>query len=332
MYKVSYEDIVRKIIQEKNLSHEEIEERITKKIQQLNELISKDGAAYIVANELGIKIFDLNKKRYKVNELIIGMTSMEVLVKVVQKYDVIEFKKENRQGKVQSLLVGDETGVIRLVIWDESQLKSIEDVTENNILLIKNGYMKENNGFKEIHLSKYSSVKINPENEFIGDVIISMQKRFQRKKIKDLNVGDNVSIAGTIVQLFEPKFYNACPECNRKINLEGEKYKCDEHGFVKENLNPILNLFFDDGTENIRVVAFRNNVARILGLNNEDVKKLKDDINKFMEIRERILGSQIIINGKANKNEMFDRIEFIADSVEEINVKEEINYLLSNLK
>lgn len=332
MYKVSYEDIIKKIVQEKNISSNEIEERINKKIQQLNELISKDGAAYIVANELGIKIFDLNKKRYKVNELIIGMTSMEVLVKIVQKYDVIEFKKENRQGRVQSLLVGDETGVIRLVVWDESQLKLIEDAAENNLLLIKNGYMRENNGFKEIHLSRYSSVKINPENEFIGDVVITMQKKFQRKKIKDLNVGDNVSIAGTIVQLFEPKFYNACPECNRKLNLEGEKYKCDEHGYVKENINPILNLFFDDGTENIRVVAFRNNVAKILGLNNEEVKKLKDDINKFMEIREKVLGSQIIINGKANKNEMFDRIEFIADSIEEINVKEEINYLLSNLK
>ena len=66
----------------------------------------------------------------------------------------------------------------------------------------------------------------------------------------------------------------------------------------------------------------------------KDLKRLSRQQLKILaqEIREKILGSQIIINGKANKNEMFDRIEFIADSVEEINVKEEINYLLSNLK
>src|SRR3989344_7797444 len=104
MYKVSYEEIIKKIMEEKNLNINEIEERINKKIQQLNDLVSRDGAAYIVANELGVKIFDLTKRRYKVNELMVGMTSMEVLVKIVQKYEVIGFKKENRQGRVQSLL------------------------------------------------------------------------------------------------------------------------------------------------------------------------------------------------------------------------------------
>ncbi len=332
MYKISYEEIIRKIKEEKNLSNEEIESKINKKIQQLNDLISRDGAAYIVANELGIKIFDLSKKRYKVNELIIGMTSFEILVKLIQKNDVIEFKKENRQGRVQSVIVGDESGAIRLVIWDESQLKEMEEINENDILLIKNGYVRENNGFKEFHLSKYSSIKVNPENEVIGDVLITMQKRLQRKKIKDLEAGDNVSIIGTIVQLFEPRFYNACPECNRKLSIENDKYKCDEHGFVKENINPVLNLFFDDGTENIRTVAFRDNVANILKIDNEEVLKLKDDINRFLEIREKILGSQIIINGRVVKNDMFNRLEFIINSIDEINIKDEINELLSKLK
>src|SRR3989344_1779635 len=332
MYKATYEDIVKRIKEEKNISNDEIESRVNSKIKQLNDLISRDGAAYIVANELGIKIFDLSKKRYKVNELMTGISNIEILVKIVQKNEVIEYKKQDRQGKVQSLLVGDETGAIRIVIWDESQIKSMEEVNEGDILLVRNGYVRENNGFKEVHLNKSSSIQLNPENEFVGNVFINLQKRLQKKKIKDLKLGDNVSIVGTIVQLFEPKFYPACPECNKKLTLNGDKYKCDVHGNVKENFNPILNLFFDDGTDNIRVVAFRDNVSKILKLDDKEVLNLKEDINKFSDARERLLGSQIIINCKVVRNDMFDRLEFITNSVEEINLKESMNELLSKLK
>ncbi len=332
MYKISYEDIVKKIKEEKKLSDKEIEEKVNNKISQLNNLVSKDGAAYIVANDLGIKIFDLNKKRFKINELMIGMTSMEVLVKLVQKNEVREFKKENREGKVQNLLIGDDTGAMRLVVWDETQINSLQEVKEGDLLLINNGYIRDNNGFKEIHLNKSSSFEVNPENETLGDVLVNIQRKLQRKQIKDLQIGDNVSLSGTIVQLFEPKFYNACPECNKKLGLEGDKYKCDVHGIVKEKITPILNLFFDDSTENIRIVAFRDNVAEILKINNEEVIKLKEDTNKFNEVREKVMGTQIIINGKVVKNEMFDRLEFIANSVEEINVKDSVDELLSKLK
>ena len=158
-------------------------------------------------------------------------------------FGVREFKTEKRQGKVANLLVGDETGIIKLVMWDTNQIKLIEDsqIKENTILKIKNGYIKENNGFKEFHLGNRSQITINPENETLNVKEVQLQQEFFKKQIKDLGDNDvNVSVFGTITQIFEPRFYEACPECNKKVRLYDGKFICDAHGSVQEKLVPIL--------------------------------------------------------------------------------------------
>jgi len=58
MIKIPYEEIILKINESTKMNSSEIEERIEKKMKQLAGLISKEGAAHIVANELGVKIFE----------------------------------------------------------------------------------------------------------------------------------------------------------------------------------------------------------------------------------------------------------------------------------
>ena len=52
-----YTQIISKL-KENGLSESEIEEKIDNKMKQLSGLISKDGAVHIIANELGIKVFE----------------------------------------------------------------------------------------------------------------------------------------------------------------------------------------------------------------------------------------------------------------------------------
>ena len=58
MIKLSYEDIIKKINAEKNIPEEEIILKIKRKQEQLTNLVSKDGAAHIVANEYGVQVFE----------------------------------------------------------------------------------------------------------------------------------------------------------------------------------------------------------------------------------------------------------------------------------
>ena len=320
MLKISYEDIKRKIKEEKTISDAEIEEKVKQKLDKLSGLISKEGAAHIVANELGVKLFpDPQKKRYKIKEIMAGLRGVELIGRIVKKYETRTFNKNGREGKIASLLLGDETGVLRVVLWDDNHIKQAEQMQENDIIKVVNSYAKENQGFRELHLGNRSEIILNPKGENIE--AIKQIRDFSQKKIDELQVGDLVKVLGTVVQVFEPRFYEACPTCNRKVKLEGDKKICPEHGAVTGKYIPILNLIFDDGTDNIRVVSFRDTVAKILNQTEEQIQVYRENPAEFEPIKDELQGKHFMITGRVTKNEMFERIEFIAQDVKRVDPK-----------
>ena len=58
MIKIHLSQIIEKIKEKSALTEEEINSRIKQKMEQLSGLISEEGAAHIIANELGIKLFE----------------------------------------------------------------------------------------------------------------------------------------------------------------------------------------------------------------------------------------------------------------------------------
>ena len=233
-----------------------------------------------------------------------GLNSVNVLGKIVNINDIRTFQKNNRQGRIGSLLLGDETGTIRIVIWDEKLIDLIKDMRQGDVLKISNAYSKENNGFRELHLGSKSQLLINPENETVAEV--KLTQKSARKQIKDIAPDEFVEILGTVVQIFEPKHYNACPVCNKKIMPQGEAFNCQEHGQVPPKQVPIVNIFFDDGTGNLRAVLFRDQATKLLA-----------EKQSFEDIKKEVLGKQLLLRGKVTKNEMFNRIELVVNNLEE---------------
>jgi len=315
MLKFTYDQIVDKIKEEKGLSNEEIEQKVKEKISQLSDLISREGAAHIVANQLGVKLFESvsAEKSLKVKEIPRGMSGISVLGKVMEVRDVISFNKNNRSGRVVNFTIGDETGTIRIVVWDESIINEIEKgmFKADDIVKIKNGYSRDNNGFVEVHLGSSSQVVVNPEGETIGEVSETTRK-LGRKRIEEMKEGDYVEVCGTVVQLFEPRFFNVCTKCGKKVLENGE---CKEHGKVDNEKRGVINFFFDDGTGNIRVVGFGDVIQGLFSFNQEDMENYS--IGMFDAWRNEALGKQLIIEGKVNKNEMFNRLEFMARRIKE---------------
>jgi len=87
----------------------------------------------------------------------------------------------------------------------------------------------------------------------------------------------------------------------------------------------VFNFFFDDGSDSLRVVAFRENAEKILGAKGEGIKE-----KKFEDLRRDVLGKQFMINGKVVKNEMTNTNEFIANEVGELNALEVANELVED--
>lgn len=324
MYKIPLAEIKEKIISSGKLHREELEARIKFKINELSGLISEEGAAHIIANELGIELIQ-EKARLKVKEVYAGMRNVNTLGKVVRKYEVREFSKEDRTGKVCSLVLGDETGTIRVVFWNE-QVDLLEKVQEGDILQIRDAYARENNNDREIHLGKEGSLIINPEGETVD--VVRKSNAYERKTIGALQQNlDNVELLGTVVQVFDPHFFNVCPQCARKVVENDNKFQCHEHGDVQPVVSFVMNVVLDDGTGNIRTVFWKNQTAHLLGKEEQEVVAYKDNLAAFENVKTDLLGEQFKVMGKVKRNDMFDRLEFNVQMVLKANPLEEIERL-----
>ena len=310
-------DVIAKINEKTNISEEEINDKIKAKLDQLSGLVSKEGAAYIIANELGVKLFEQTSGKLQVKNILIGMRDVETVGKVTRKFDVREFqRKDGNTSKVGSFIIGDETGTIRVVCWG-SKAEEFSKFNENDIVKVKSGYVRENNGQKEIHMNDKSNLIVNPEGETIGTVVQTVKAEAIRKSIAEINeTSNNVEILGTVVQSFEPRFFEVCPQCGKRAKPMDGNFVCPEHQKVAPDYSYVMNVVLDDGTETIRVVFFREQVEKLISKSKEQVLAYRTNPSDFEAVKNDLLGKQIKITGRATKNAMFDRLEFVTNDVD----------------
>lgn len=335
MMQLGHDEIIKKLIEKTGKSQAELEARIKEKMDQLAGLISKDGAAHIVANELSVNLFEDVTSKVKINKIIAGMRNLEIVGKVQAKYEIREFTGTKGAGRVGSFLLADDTGITRIVCWHD-QTDKMAQINEGDILRIKNGYAKENLGRKEIHLNQSSEIEINPAGETVtvSQNIQAERAKAGRKKIAELNeTDDNIEILGTVVQAFEPHYFAVCPRCGKRARQREDKFTCDQHGEIAPDYSYVMNAVIDDGTETIRAVFFRDQAETLLGKPKEEMLQYRDFKEKFDQVKIELLGQIVKLTGRVTKNAMFDRMEFVTRAVEmNPNPDDEIARLNNDIK
>ncbi len=303
----NYERIVEKIAKHSGLSVDEVNRKIEAKRAKLSGLISQEGAAQIVAAELGI---NFENEKLKIEELLPGMRKINISGKIVRLFPIRSFKtQKGEDGKVLNLVLADETSNIKVVLWDTNHIALVEkgEINEGDVVDISNGSMREN----EMHLGSFSEFKRSSKE--IGEV--RTDRVVREKKISDFKLGDSLSVRAFIVQAFQPKFFEVSKETGKKLT-ESEREKG-----VATDRKALINIVIDDGTETIRAVIFNDNLS-VLGLNDlENSERLSYQI-------EALLGREMIFSGNVRKNNFFNNEEFIIDGVKEVNLDE----LIANLE
>ncbi|MCG3261078.1 MAG: hypothetical protein H7644_15085, partial [Candidatus Heimdallarchaeota archaeon] len=145
----------------------------------------------------------------------------------------------------------------------------------------------------------------------------------KEKNILDFKVGDDVSGRAFIVQAFEPRFFNVCPECKKKVIQEEENFICNEHNKVIPEKRALINLVLDDGTETIRAVLFHDSLSiyDILG---------KENVEELSKQKQEIIGKEMIFSGNVRTNKFFNNPEFVVNGVDGVNMGELIGKLEKN--
>jgi len=308
----NYVRILEKISKASGLPKEELEKKVATKREKLSGLISKEGAAQVVAVELGISFDD---EKLKIDELLPGMRKVNTSGKVINLSPVRTFTtKKGDEGKVANLWIADDSSNIKVVLWDTNHIALIEkgEITEGVVIVISNGSMRDN----EIHLGSFSELKLG-EEVFENDVT---EKVFREKKISEFSKGENASARAFVVQVFEPRFFHVCPQCKKKVTQEGEVFSCKEHGKVVPEKRALINLVLDDGTESIRAVLFHDTLSEIGITDPEDEEKMALQ-------KASLLGKEMIFSGNVRNNAFFNTPELIIDSIKEVNPDEVISSL-----
>jgi replication factor A1 len=113
---------------------------------------------------LAVEGFFENKKtpvEAKVGDLTPQSKAVNVTAKVVSKTEIREIPmgRDGSAHKVSDALIGDETGVVYLTLWDDN----IEKVNEADTVRIENGYVTLFKGNIRLNIGKYG--KLEPAKE-----------------------------------------------------------------------------------------------------------------------------------------------------------------------
>lgn len=298
----NYDKLLERISKISGVTGEEIERKVEAKKAKLSGLISKEGAAQIVAAEMGI---NLDRERLKLSEIVHGMKRASVIGKIIEISPVRSYSKGGREGKVANLRVADDSGNVRVVLWDSNHIELIEQgkLNKGDVIEVANANVR--NG--ELHLSSFSDIKMSSEK--IESVV--EEKIFGTWKLKDAKAWQNAKVRAVIVQVFEPRYFEVCPDCKKRV-LDGE---CKIHGKVEPQKRALLNIVLDDGTGTIRSVLFGENINK-LGFIDEEIFSLE----KFSKKKNELLGEERFFSGNLKNNALYGTLEFGIENIEEINL------------
>jgi hypothetical protein len=304
-----YPQLIEKISKASGLPKEDIDRRVEAKRAKLSGLISKEGAAQIIAAELGI---NFDKQKVKVNELSGGMKRVNLIGKIIKTFPVKQYKKENREGKIGSFILADDTASIRVVLWDVNHIKLLEtgEIKQDDFIEISNANMRES----ELHLTGFSDIKISSER--IDS--IKAERQFFEKRLVEIKPGDSLKARAFILQVFEPRFFEVCPECKTKAVQSADGAFCEKHGKIAPVKRALLNMVLDDGSESMRAVLFNEQIDK-LGLALEE---------NFLTEREKILGREAWFSGAVRQNKFFNNSELFVEDIQEV----DLDSLISNLE
>ena len=163
------------------LSEDEIKEEIKRKEREFKGFITLQGALFLNAKENGIAIrsteidlelyeeieqeIDYNEFTIPISDLRENLSNIVLVGKISRFYSVKEFiRKDGTSGIVGSFLLSDQSGVTKIVLWDDlTRIMQTEFFKLGTITRVINGYCKK--GFKErleVHLSNQGKVQLNP--------------------------------------------------------------------------------------------------------------------------------------------------------------------------
>lgn len=335
-------EVVERIIKSTGIEKKVVLNKIEEKMKELDNLVSKEGAAHIIANELGVSLIDndASQDNVKIENLVGGLRNVIVVGRVADIYPINSYEKDGKKLQVGALSLSDGTGFVRVVFWNDS-ISLFENINQGDIIKVINAYVKENKfGKLELHISFRTKVRINPEDVNPESIPSSsgIRKKSERIDLVELKRDSFIRAFGIIVQIFKRNcFFTVCPECGKSVKANEGIYMCKEHGRVKPNKKMFVSYVLDDGTDNVRCTSFGRDAEIILGLETDKAIELADNHEDssypIEHVKNNVVGKEVIIYGRSSFNDFTNSVEIISNKIiDKINYETELKRVTEEIK
>ncbi|MBN2250567.1 MAG: hypothetical protein JW724_00650 [Candidatus Altiarchaeota archaeon] len=258
-------------------------------------------------------------KDLPVGEITPGMSGISTAGRVIRVYSPRPYSN----GMLASLMLGDLSGTVRVVLWNEKSEMATE-LQKGDPIRIRNAYSKAGlNNEPEVHIGKYGEIIVNQDLEMppLKDIQESLQTE---KKIIDLQDNDRyVKITGRVVDLDEGRriTYMTCSKCGKRVQSMGDIWFCEtcsEEAVPSTNLR--VSLVLEDDTGSIKVVGFRANAEKILGMDVEEVMNIigetQDELEPLRQVRDGLINKTLTLLGRVRYSDFSDQLEFMVEEAD----------------
>ena len=236
---------------------------IQEKRQELGpEVINDESAAMIVARELGVDLHRVTPSaRQRIEDITESTKNVNALVGIVDSIsDVRTFQKsDGTEGKVASVFLRDETGTIRVALWDDMTRAITEEaVTLGSIVQVRGAYVKMGLGDAiELNIGRMGTIQPLEDDE-IEEMGVDFEARPVSEEVKIDSLQDR--LFGITLKIKVQRVFNLSTFTRKKDNSEGKVLSM----IVADDTGTARLVFWDDRAEEMEDTQ-PNEIIRVTG-------------------------------------------------------------------
>lgn len=215
------EEIIKQVMGEVEVDKETLIDEIEEKQKELSGFITPEGAATIVARGYGVvpEREEPEVRKLRIDDLSLGMSNVDIVGRIVRIFEPHEFdRRDGSKGRVANLVLMDNTGQIRTVLWDEmADLVTQDEIQKGTVVRLEGAYIKK--GFRddpELNMGRRGKVELDPEDERAEDLPPVSDIKVN---ISDLQSDqDFVDVVGRITAVTAPRTFERSNGSEGKVS------------------------------------------------------------------------------------------------------------------
>ena len=205
-----------------------------------------------------------------------------IIGRIIEINEVRDFDRDTGDtGHVRNIEIADDTGTIRVALWDNDALQERE--IGDGIKLQNPRLALNMDNRLEANVSRATTILEPSESELenLPSIDDLMAEIYTPKSIESLYEDDtNVCVTGTIKEVSADRvLLKRCPNCNSNVEEGMDEYICDNCGYTfdEPKFRLMVPTRIEDDTGDIQVTFFDNLAEELIGMKKEEIISLIED-------------------------------------------------------